>query len=128
MVAVEIGLLAWLSPSDCGLPPSPPPKNENITQRPPSGRWPAIESALMVPKGPAVARAGPRRRGAKYRRVGHHKRDRPQAARIGRHAGEDVLERHVAGRDGGGARDVDWPLRRFRRARKVENHALAGDR
>ena len=36
IVAVDIGLLAWLSPSLSGFPPRPPPKNENITQREPS--------------------------------------------------------------------------------------------
>ena len=58
MVAVEIGLLAWLSPSLSGLPPRPPPKKQNITQRAPSALCPDKDSALMVPKGAAVARAG----------------------------------------------------------------------
>ena len=38
MVAVEIGALPWLRPSLWGLPPRPPPKKENITQRRPSRR------------------------------------------------------------------------------------------
>ena len=55
---MEIGALPWLSPSVSGLPPSPPPKNENITQRWPLARRPASESALIVPNGAAVARSG----------------------------------------------------------------------
>jgi hypothetical protein len=39
------------------LPPRPPPKNENITQREPSARWPASESALMVPKTDGLSHA-----------------------------------------------------------------------
>jgi hypothetical protein len=49
MVAVDIGLFAWFSPSLRGLPPRPPPKNENITHRSPDARCPAMESALIVP-------------------------------------------------------------------------------
>ena len=58
MVAVEIGALPWLSPSPSGLPPSPPPKNENITQRRPCWRQPAKDSALMVANGLPLARSG----------------------------------------------------------------------
>ena len=58
MVAVEIGLLPWLSPSPSGLPPSPPPKKQNITQRRPCSRQPASESALMVANGLPLARSG----------------------------------------------------------------------
>src|SRR5678816_3858461 len=58
MVAVEIGLLPWLSPSVSGLPPSPPPKKQNITQRLPCSRHPASESALMVANGLPLARSG----------------------------------------------------------------------
>ena len=58
MVAVEIGLLPWLSPSPSGLPPSPPPKKQNITQRRPCWRQPASESALMVANGLPLARSG----------------------------------------------------------------------
>src|SRR5215510_7718428 len=54
MVAVEIGLLPWLSPSVSG----PPPKKQNITQRRPWVRQPASESALMVANGLPLARSG----------------------------------------------------------------------
>ena len=58
MVAVEIGLLPWLRPSLSGLPPSPPPKKQNITQRRPCSRQPASDSALMVANGLPLARSG----------------------------------------------------------------------
>jgi len=58
MVAVRNGVVAVMRPSLSGLPPSPPPKNSDITQRAPSARWPASDSALMVPKGAAVASPG----------------------------------------------------------------------
>ena len=58
MIAVDSGALAWLSPSPSGLPPSPPPKKVNITQRSPSGCSPASESALMVPYEQPIARSG----------------------------------------------------------------------
>jgi hypothetical protein len=88
----------------------------------------AQHSADESEDGFRVACDRPRRGGAEHRGVRYHKSDWPQAARIGRHSGEDVLERHVAGGDGGGPRDVDRPPRRFRRARKVKSHALAVDR
>ncbi len=58
MVAVEIGALPWFSPSPFGCPPWPPPKNENITQRCPAARCPAMESALMVPYAQPFERSG----------------------------------------------------------------------
>ena len=52
-----MGLLAWLKPSPSAVPPRPPPKKVNMTQREPSARWSASDSALMVPNGAAMARA-----------------------------------------------------------------------
>ena len=112
MVAIEIGLLPWFRPSLPGVAPRPPPKNENITQREPSSRWPASESALMVPNGAAV---GALRRGlgdgaehhadhaqdclgvaadrlrrldAEQRRLGNDEADRRETAGVGGHVGE----------------------------------------
>ena len=151
MVAVEIGLLPWLSPSHSGLPPRPPPKKQNITQRRPCSRQPASESALMVREraavgalrrglgeraedhvdhaqdGLGVAADRARRRDAEQRRVGNDEFDRREAAGIGRHVGEQVLQRDVAARDRGRARDVERPVAGRRRAREVERHAVARD-
>jgi hypothetical protein len=40
---------------------------------------------------------------------GNHEFDRRQAAGIGRHVGEDVLERDIAAGDRGGERNIEWP-------------------
>ncbi len=57
-MAVLIGLWPWWSPSPSGVAPSPPPKKQTITQRDAWARRPEMESALMVAKGPAMARSG----------------------------------------------------------------------
>ena len=87
MVAVEIGLLPWLRPSPSGLPPSPPPKKQNITQRRPCARQPASESALMVRERAAVGALGRRLREGAEDHVDHAQdrlgvaADRPRRAR-----------------------------------------------
>ena len=49
MMAVAMGGLPWLRPSPAVVPPWPPPKKLNITQRLRSVRWPVSDRALMVP-------------------------------------------------------------------------------
>ena len=51
--------------------------------------------------------------------------DRRQAARVGGHVGEEVLEGHVAGGPGGDRGDVDRPGHRRRGAGEVHGHVLA---
>ena len=77
--------------------------------------------------GLGVAADRPRRRDAEQRRVGNDELDRREAAGIGRHVGEEVLERDVAAGDRGRARDVERAVAGRRRAREVEPHAVAGD-
>ena len=73
----------------------------------------------------AADRAG--RRDGEQGRVGDDEFDRREAAGVGRHVDEQVLERDVAARDRGRARDIERAIARRRRAGKVEPHPVARD-
>ena len=74
-----------------------------------------------------VAADRPRRGDSEQRGVRDHEFDRRQAAGIGRHVGEDVLERDIAAGDRGGERNIEWAVAGRRRAREVEPHRVAGN-
>jgi len=74
-----------------------------------------------------VAANRPRRGDSEQRGVRDHEFDRRQASGIGRHVGEDVLERDIAAGDRGGERNIEWAVAGRRRAREVEPHRVAGN-
>jgi hypothetical protein len=126
--------VAVVEPVASMLPPWPPPKNENITQRCRSRPVPASDKRVDGAVG--VGRPSPFGRGLRHRRrrprrscAGWSRCSRPrvsgtprreasprargprpaQHAGIGGQVGEDVLDRDVAGGDRRGPGDVDRP-------------------
>ena len=152
MVAVEIGLLPWLRPSPFRIAAEPAAEEAEHHPAPavlpPAGERQRVDGGERAAVGAlgrglgeraehgvddaqdrlGIAADRLRRRDAEQRRIGNDELDRREAAGIGRHVDEQMLERDVAAGDRGRARDVERPLARRRGAREVEPHAVAADR